>query len=239
MTGNQDKANLSKKSLDNIRDIVGVNNKWVIMATVIAAIISAAAALFGSLRSAKISSNGANNRLATVISATKTKEAISMSKTKTEEYVETQSASIFSPGGKTPIPTPTPLPSITPIPTTAVPTQDMLISKTPEKQAPDQFVKEYYDLLNKEDYRDAWEMLDQDFRDNMNSSIHSYINYWEITIPVSITELYVERKTDLGANVIVTLYFEKKSFSQSHRFRLIFNKKDYRWSIIGVEDFYN
>ena len=212
----------------------GIKSSGIKRIPIIVAVIS----LIGVIVTPFISNYGERKLLEQKVHYTQTAEMEDKNSTSTQEYEETQVANAIVPGGKTPAVTLISDPTITPHPPTNTPIITASISPTPERLSPELFVSEYYDHLNNSEFVEAWNMLDEDLQAAMDISIHQYIGFWEITIPVSIKNLYIEEyDREYGASVIVTIYFERKGYSQSFRFGLVFEPQDFDWIIISVEDF--
>jgi serine/threonine-protein kinase len=142
------------------------------------------------------------------------------------------------PDNPTPIPTTTPTPIATPtiksIPTaTPTPTVTPTPTKSTVKPAPDQSVRDYYNLINDRQFQNAWQNLTPTFQQDRAGGYVPFTDWWRTVDKVSVDKAsLVEAKENTAiVDVDITYKKGKTKFPERLRMNLIWNETLGQWQI--------
>jgi len=124
------------------------------------------------------------------------------------------------------------------IPTTSpTPTPDYTLEPTPtftpwpreQYQNPEQFIRDYYTLVDEREYNKAWNLLSDGFQDNCcnlygSDPFNTYVNWWNSVESVEVLSAYIQEWDANPIPVVVTLRYHHESdytTEDSHVFYLI------------------
>ena len=145
---------------------------------------------------------------------------------------------------KTPTTISTPIPSATPRPTTTpVPAATSVLVKPTEMQQmnPEEFIRFYYDKINKRNYQLTWSLLSDNFKrrnhcckSDGSFDAEPYKVYWDTIEKVDILSTQTIEWRNNDAIVQISLKYHKKSGSiitHTHTFNLVATSSKFGWQI--------
>jgi len=143
----------------------------------------------------------------------------------------------------TPSPSPTATPSQTPIATptpTPSPTTTPIQTPSPTDQAkpsPEQFVRDYYSLVNARQLSAAWQKLTPKFRRDQAKGVDGFTTWWKSVDQVSVDGSQLISMTGNSAILEVKLTYRQgtKITSETNRMNLIWNQDSGQWQIDETE----
>jgi serine/threonine protein kinase, bacterial len=118
------------------------------------------------------------------------------------------------------------------------------VTSTPEqikfdevsKLSPEQFIHQYYSLINKRDYEEGWSELSDDFKKGLDSKgeggYDTYVKYWDSIDKLVIEKTEIISQNEYEAKVYTEiLYYYKKGFKTTGHttFNLIRNYDGSSW----------
>jgi hypothetical protein len=121
----------------------------------------------------------------------------------------------------------TPTPTITPSPTqTASPIEQA-------KPSADEFVRDYYNLINRRELQTAWKNLSPEFQNGQAQGYGEFKKWWQSVDRVSVNgSQVIEMKKDSAVvEIQLTYQIKGKVTSETQRLNLIWNKKLEQWQI--------
>ncbi|MCY7331567.1 MAG: serine/threonine protein kinase [Pseudanabaena sp. CAN_BIN31] len=143
----------------------------------------------------------------------------------------------FAGSDLSPTPTPTATPTKTPTPTpspTATPSPTPTPSPTKQaKPSPEDFVRDYYSLVNAQQLTAAWQNLTPKFQRDGANGINEFTDWWKSVDQVSVNRVrIVEIKNDSAiVDVEVNYKQGKKISSDTLRMSLVWNETAKQWQI--------
>jgi serine/threonine protein kinase, bacterial len=134
-----------------------------------------------------------------------------------------------------PTPTPTPTPSKTP---TATPSPTPTSTSNPSsieqvKPSPEQFVRDYYSLVNARQLSAAWQKLTPKFRRDQANGVDGFTNWWKSVDQVSVEGTQLVKMTGNSAILEIRLTYRQgtKITSETKQMNLVWNKDSGQWQI--------
>jgi serine/threonine protein kinase, bacterial len=130
---------------------------------------------------------------------------------------------------KTPSKTPTaaPTPSLTPTPTQSPSSSDQA------KSSPEQFVRDYYSLVNARQLSAAWQKLTPRFRRDQANGVDGFTNWWKSVDQVSVDGTQLVTMVGNSAILEIKLTYRQgaKITSETKQMNLVWNKDSEQWQI--------
>lgn len=128
----------------------------------------------------------------------------------------------------------------TPDTTKATATPSPTITPSPTKQAktpPDEFIRDYYSLINAQQLTAAWQNLTPKFQRDGANGINSFTNWWQSVDQVSVNKVNIVEVQDNSAVVNIRLTYKqgKKISSETLRMSLLWNEALKQWQINETE----
>ena len=127
----------------------------------------------------------------------------------------------------TPSKTPTATPSLTPTPTPSPSLTEQA------KPSPEQFVRDYYSLVNARQLSAAWQKLTPRFRRDQANGVDGFTNWWKSVDQVSVDGTQLVTMTGNSAVLEIKLTYRQgaKITSEIKQMNLIWNKDSGQWQI--------
>jgi serine/threonine-protein kinase len=127
----------------------------------------------------------------------------------------------------TPSKTPTAAPSLTPTPTPNPSSIEQV------KPSPEQFVRDYYSLVNARQLSAAWQKLTPKFRRDQANGVDGFTNWWKSVDQVSVDGTQLVTTTENSAVLEIKLTYRQgaKITSEIKQMNLIWNKDSGQWQI--------
>ncbi len=138
-----------------------------------------------------------------------------------------------------PTTSPSPLPTATPSKTsTATPSLTPTPTPSPSsteqaKPSPEQFVRDYYSLVNARQLSAAWQKLTPRFRRDQANGVDGFTNWWKSVDQVSVDGTQLVTMTGNSAVLEIKLTYRQgaKITSEIKQMNLIWNKDSGQWQI--------
>lgn len=100
---------------------------------------------------------------------------------------------------------------------TSTPPQNTLPTETPALSIePEQFIRNYYDLINNREYDKAWDMLSLGFqRRNVPAGFEGYKQFWDDVLRVEVQNVHITGREGIDVLVSVALKYTAKFGTES------------------------
>ena len=132
-------------------------------------------------------------------------------------------------------------PSVTPTPSktpTTTPSPTVTPSQTPSpteqaKPSADEFVRDYYNLINSRQLQTAWKNLSPEFQNGQAQGYREFTDWWQSVDRVSVkgSQVIEMKKESALVRIQLTYQIKGKVTSETQRLNLIWNKKSEQWQI--------
>ncbi len=108
------------------------------------------------------------------------------------------------------------------------------------KTSAEEFISEYYSLLNQRAYKTAWKKLTPIFQ-NKTGTYSDYVNWWNNVSRINIVQIKLIEQNNNAATIYAELQYviknENKVNSDESRFYLYWNNSQSHWQIAGKKAF--
>ncbi|MFN5922221.1 MAG: hypothetical protein ACK466_00065, partial [Pseudanabaena sp.] len=118
--------------------------------------------------------------------------------------------------------------------TTVTPPSPLNPSPTKQSKAsPEEFIKEYYSLINTQQLTAAWQNLTPKFQRDGANGINSFTNWWQSVDQVTVDSMNIIELKDNSAVINISLTYKqgKKISSEILRISLLWNETSKQWQI--------
>ncbi len=130
--------------------------------------------------------------------------------------------------------TPSTTPTLDTTKTTVTPSPPLNPSPTKQSKAsPEEFIKEYYSLINTQQLTAAWQNLTPKFQRDGANGINSFTNWWQSVDQVTVDSMNIIELKDNSAVINISLTYKqgKKISSEILRISLLWNETSKQWQI--------
>jgi hypothetical protein len=156
---------------------------------------------------------------------------------------------ILTPASETSVlPTPTenesnatisPTPDVMTNPETSI-TSTANVIETPNnnQQSPEQFIRDYFSVINNRQYSIGWDMLSPEFKTKRNQNYNDYVGWWETVEKIEINQVNVLKNDNKYAQIEVVMKFFMKTgkiFPQTIPYELVWDTNSSKWMIYPGE----
>lgn len=123
-------------------------------------------------------------------------------------------------------------------PVSSLPKSSLSNQTSNSRISPEQAVTEQYSLINKQQYKAAWNRLSPQLRNNkaiFSNGYNSYKSWWQTVNKVEIkdTELVDILEDEASVNARLTLYMQNGKYASEYRnIRLVWNEPIKQWLVV-------